>query len=294
MRSKRRHGFTLVELLVVIGIIALLISMLLPALGKARRAANELACASNLRQMGMANAMYANETGFYPGDIGSKAGGAIFAVWPASLRIYMNGNQNVFFCPAQDITQQLQWTSQFLSPVSPVAAGTAEQGYGYKSGEVMLCGQLAPAKYIHNLSYGWNDWGSFPGPSSPDYFNETGTGIGMGLGGDIDTMGGAGKVNGGRVRIGHIAKSSEFMIIMDRVLTGVDQYRYNIDPTTSTQWPSNIHRNGSNVLFADGHVSWRLRNDLINVTSTPPAGYHPISGAWQQMRRMWNRDNQVH
>lgn len=69
--SCRNVGFTLIELLVVISIIALLVAILLPALGQARAAARRIQCLSNMRQVGIASHAYAADfNGYFPSVIG--------------------------------------------------------------------------------------------------------------------------------------------------------------------------------------------------------------------------------
>ena len=181
MSPIRRRAFTLVEILVVIGIIAVLISVLLPALSRAREASSNVKCLSNLRQLGLACIMYINDNrGVCPpvriANGGSDTSPGLFWLNFLSEGGYLKGNNtthNAYICP--DSLQQ-DVDDFFFQPASRTSNvgyatfhGSAFANHGDTSQDI-LCSYAVNATWGTDPSAPW--WvgsGGTPGPNVHRY-----------------------------------------------------------------------------------------------------------------------------
>jgi len=261
------RGFTLVELMVVIAIIAILASLLLPVLSKTRAQAQSTLCKNNLRQVGIALATYVSDANRYPSinDWGTRK------LWMDVLYPYypLNWTNRSWNCPSYMANNGMAvfWATNTAAPRAGARWWTS---YSYNANGI--------------IGNGWSGWTDLP---------VAGLKGKLGLGGLPSFV----------AREPQVAAPSQMYAVADArsYRRGSGPGWFPIEPTTATlglyamtpwlnawHWEGSLqslkeqgpaHEQGYNMLFCDGHVMLVRRNDYL----FPPRTAHH-----------WNRDNQPH
>jgi prepilin-type N-terminal cleavage/methylation domain-containing protein/prepilin-type processing-associated H-X9-DG protein len=245
-QTHRRQGFTLIELLVVIAIIAILASILFPVFARARENARRSSCQSNLKQIGLGVAQYAQDYDekLMSGTVNSAGNG-----WAGQSLPYIK-SQQIFVCPSDDNPQAEKISYAFNQNIL---------GTNGIRGAISRINSSAKTVYLveyrgfRNRAMTWNQ--ELTSTAGNTAYSPTG----LGRSGNL-TCSGDGNQNG------------YYMtgVLGNQAVTPIGS------EGADNGWGSGLflgtgrHLEGSNYLFADGHVKW-LKGSAVSPGSMPAA-----------------------
>ncbi len=252
----KRKAFTLIELLVVIAIIALLMSIVIPSLRKAKDHTRKVLCANNERQMSFAFMIYSNEnSGYLPLQFNvadSYCWAWNISYWTTDLIIDSGSMPDVFYCPSNPVIKQganddIWWRFQEIISLAPQRSMSVPEPTGIETRK-MLSRVSTYCFILDSMNLQRNEVSPLEGSPSRRWLS----------------------------RMNHIKSPSSAELITDTVITqngtftevnGGHWIGWQVfDSTNHVTQKGDIE--GQNIIFADGSSKWKTAKELQNSDGT--------------------------
>ena len=241
----KKQFFTLIELLVVIAIIAILASMLLPALQKARDTARESNCKSNLKQFALATTMYCDNSNDYFMPV--YQGSATTWNWAYHLfeAKYLPGSNGIWKCPTAAATiPGVNFKKDFTKSAGLYPANFQYVAYGYNDVTIgMMAESMKDSSNLHYIS-----------------------------GGEASSL---------PTKRAQIKKGSTCLLFGETINPDQTPNEGSYTIGNGGKYKDDRHNFGANVAWVDGHVSYLKNTKVVSKYDYTPNGYQNHYYQWR-------------